>query len=95
MAKYRGRSVTLNNPFRTSGERKKFGVYVKNKKTGNVQVIRFGDPNMSIKKNNPARLRSFLARHGATLKRMRAKGRQVNLQPVFWALKSWRKGFDV
>ena len=95
MAKYRGRTVTLNKPFRTSGERKKFGVYVRNKKTGNVQVVRFGDPNMTIKKNNPERQKSFLARHGATLKRMRAKGRQVNLQPVFWALKSWRKGFDV
>ena len=51
MAKYRGRTVTLNKPFRTSGERKKFGVYVKNKKTGNVQVVRFGDPNMTIKKS--------------------------------------------
>ena len=50
MAKYRGRTVTLNKPFRTSGERKKFGVYVKNKKTGNVQVVRFGDPTMTIKK---------------------------------------------
>jgi hypothetical protein len=50
---------------------------------------------MTIKKNNPARQKSFLARHGATLKRMRAKGRQVNLQPVFWAIKSWRKGFNV
>ena len=50
MAKYRGRTVTLNKPFRTSGERKKFGVYVRNKKTGNVQIVRFGDPNMTIKK---------------------------------------------
>ena len=50
MAKYRGRTVTLNKPFRTSGERKKFGVYVRNKKTGNVQVVRFGDPTMPIKK---------------------------------------------
>ena len=95
MAKYRGRTVTLNKPFRTSGERKKFGVYVRNKKTGNVQVVRFGDPTMRIKKNNPERQKSFLERDGSTLKRMRAKGRQNNLQPVFWALKSWRKGFDV
>ena len=72
MAKYRGRTVTLNKPFRTSGERKKFGVYVRNKKTGNVQVVRFGDPAMRIKKNNPERQKSFLARNGATLKRIRA-----------------------
>ena len=48
---------------------------------------------MKIKKNNPARQRSFLARHGATLKRMRAKGRQVTLQPVYWANLTWQKGF--
>ena len=92
MAKYRGRTVKLNKPFRTSGARKKFGVYVKNKKTGNVQVIRFGDPNMSIKKTNPARQRSFLARHGAILKKVKG---QKTLAPVFWAIKSWRKGFNV
>ena len=92
MAKYRGRTVTLNKPFRTSGERKKFGVYVRNKKTGNVQVVRFGDPNMSIKKNNPARQRSFLARHGAILKKVKG---QKTLAPVYWAIKSWRKGFNV
>ena len=92
MAKYRGRTVTLNKPFRTSGERKKFGVYVRNKKTGNVQVVRFGDPNMTIKKNNPARQKSFLARHGAILKKVRG---QKSLAPVFWAIKSWRKGFNV
>ena len=95
MAEYRGRKVKLNKPFRTSGERRKFGVYVKSKKTGNVKIVRFGDPSMKIKKNNPARQRSFLARHGATLKRMRAKGRQVTLQPVYWAIQSWKKGFNV
>ena len=95
MAKYQGRTVKLNKPFRTSGERKKFAVYVKDRSSGNVKKVRFGDPTMTIKKNNPARQKSFLARHGATLKRMRAKGRQVNLQPVFWAIKSWRKGFNV
>ena len=37
MAKYRGREVKLNKPFRLStseSKRKKFGVYVKNKSTG-------------------------------------------------------------
>ena len=90
MAKYQGREVKLNKPFRTSGQSKKFAVYVRYKKTGNVVKVRYGDPNMTIKKNNPARRRSFLARHGATLKKMRAKGRQVTLQPVYWAMKSWR-----
>ena len=52
MAKYRGREVKLNKPFRTPGESKKFAVYVRDKKTDNVKKVRFGDPNMKIKKPN-------------------------------------------
>lgn len=92
MAKFKNRTVKLNKPFRTPGKSKKFAVYVKNRRTGRVQVVRFGDPNMSIKKNNPARQRSFLARHGAILKKVTG---QKNLAPVFWAIKSWRKGFKI
>tara|TARA_R100001163_G_C4902212_1_gene90313 strand:- start:162 stop:440 length:279 start_codon:yes stop_codon:yes gene_type:complete len=92
MAKYRGRTVKLNKPFRTPNQRKKFAVYVKNKLTGNIKKVRFGDPNMSIKKNNPARQRSFMARHGAILRKVTG---QKNLKPVFWAIKSWRKGFKI
>ena len=40
MAKYRGREVKLNKPFRTPSKSKKFGVYVKNKATGNVQIVK-------------------------------------------------------
>ena len=58
MAEYQGRKITLNKPFRTPGKSKKFGVYVTNKSTGRVQIVRFGDPNMRIKKNIPARIRN-------------------------------------
>ena len=75
MAKYQNRTVTLNKPFRTPGKSKKFGVYVRNQRTNNVQVIRFGDPSMRIKKNIPARQKSFLARMGAVLKKV--KGQKV------------------
>ena len=92
MAKYKNRTVKLNKPFRTPGKSKKFGVYVKNRSTGRVQIVRFGDPNMKIKKNIPARQRSFMARHGAILKKVRG---QKSLAPVFWAIKSWRKGFNI
>ena len=92
MAKYRGRTVKLNKPFRTPGQRKKFAVYVKNRLTGNIKKVRFGDPNMSIKKNNPARQRSFMARHGAILRKVTG---QKSLKPVYWAIKSWRKGFKI
>ena len=87
MAKYKGRTVRLNKPFRTPGKSKKFGVYVKNKRSGRVQVVRFGDPSMKINKNIPARRKSFLARHGATLKKVRG---QKSLAPVYWAIRSWR-----
>jgi len=92
MAKYQGRTVTLNKPFRTPNKSKKFGVYVKDRSTGNVKVVRFGDPNMKIKKNIPARQKSFLARHGAILDKVKG---QKSLAPVYWAIKSWRKGFKV
>lgn len=87
MAKYQGRSVKLNKPFRTTGQRKKFAVYVKDRKTGNVKKVRFGDPNMSIKSNIPARKRSFMARMGGVLKKVRG---QKNLSPAYWSLYSWR-----
>jgi|TARA_Y100000289_G_scaffold62288_1_gene71297 hypothetical protein len=92
MAKYKNRTVKLNKPFRTPGKSKKFGVYVKNRSTGRVQIVRFGDPSMKIKKNIPSRQRSFMARHGAILKKVRG---QKSLAPVFWAIKSWRKGFNI
>ena len=59
-AKYQGRTVKLGKPMQ--GDVKKFKVYVKNDK-GNVVKVNFGDPNMRIRKSNPARRRSFRARH--------------------------------
>ena len=52
-AKYKGRTVPLNKPMQ--GDVKKFKVYVKDPKTGNVKKVNFGDPNMRIKKSNPKR----------------------------------------
>tara|TARA_E500000178_G_scaffold348801_1_gene404560 strand:- start:200 stop:478 length:279 start_codon:yes stop_codon:yes gene_type:complete len=92
MALYQKKQVKLNKPFRTSGQSKKFAVYVRNKRTGNVKKVRFGDPNMSIKKNIPARQKSFLARMGGVLKQVRG---QKNLSAAYWSMRSWRKGFKV
>lgn len=61
-AEYQGRKVTLNKPFRTPDGPKKFAVYTKNQ-SGNVVIVRFGDPNMEIKRDNPERRKSFRARH--------------------------------
>lgn len=61
-AEYQGRKVQLNKPFRTPKGPKKFSVYVKNDK-GNVVKVNFGDPKMEIKRDDPARRKSFRARH--------------------------------
>ena len=89
MAKFKCRSVTLNKPFRTPGRSKKFGVYVRNKATGKVNVVRFGDPNLSIKRNNPVRQRMFFARFRPILAKVRG---QKSLSPAFWSIRAWRKG---
>ncbi len=60
--RYQGKKVTLNKPFYTPGERKKSAVYVKNP-AGKVIIVRFGDPNMEIKRDNPERRKNFRARH--------------------------------
>ena len=62
-AEYQGKTVKLNDPIRTSeNPNKKFKVYVKGPK-GNVVVVRFGDPNMEIKRDDPNRRKNFRARH--------------------------------
>lgn len=81
-AEKEGRKVQLNKPFRTPDGPKKFSVYVKNDK-GNIVKVNFGDPNMTIKKNDPERRKSFRARHRCdTDPAPRWKAR-------FWACKSW------
>jgi hypothetical protein len=80
-AEYQGRKVTLNKPFRTSNGPKKFAVYTTNE-SGNVVIVRFGDPNMKIKKNIPERRKSFRARHNCDNPGPKWKAR-------YWACKSW------
>jgi|TARA_X000000950_G_C13423985_1_gene461228 hypothetical protein len=77
----------LNKPIREVKGNKKFKVFVKDKSTGNIKTIRFGDANMTIKKNIPARKKSFIARHSAILAKVQG---QKNLSPVYWALRSWK-----
>ena len=85
MAKYRGRTVKLNKIMR--GDVKKFKVFVRNKRTGNIKKVNFGSKTMSIKKHIPARKRSFMARMGGVLKKVRG---QKSLSPAYWAIRSWR-----
>jgi len=59
---YQGRSVQLNKPMQ--GDVKKSKVYVRDPSTGNVKKVNFGDKTLSIKKDQPARKRSYCARSG-------------------------------
>ena len=78
-AEYQGRKVTLNKP--TAGDVKKSKVYVKNEK-GNVVKVEFGDPNMQIQKDIPARRKSFRARHNCDNPGPKWKAR-------YWSCKAW------
>ena len=94
MAKVR-KNVKLNKPFRTPSAKKKFAVYVKDKSNNKIKIVRFGAKGMSIKKNIPARQRSFMARFRPILAKAKRSGKQLNTTPVYWAVKSWQKGFKV
>lgn len=80
-AKYQGKTVKLGKPFLTPDGPKKRSVYVKNDK-GNVVKVNFGDPNMKIKKNDPARRKSFRARHNCDNPGPRWKAR-------YWSCRAW------
>ena len=86
-AEYQGRKVTLNKPFRTPGAKKKFGVYTKNE-SGNVVLVRFGDPNMEIKRDDPQRRKNFRSRHNCDNPGPKYKAR-------YWSCRQWRGGTKV
>jgi D-Tyr-tRNAtyr deacylase len=85
-AEYQGRKVQLGKIMQ--GDIKKFKVYVKNDK-GKVVKVNFGfggksakGKRMTIKKNNPARRKSFRARHNCDNAGPRWKAR-------YWACRTW------
>ena len=89
-AEYQGRDVPLGKPMR--GDVKKFKVYVRDPKTGNVKKVNFGhggtsakragQKTMKIKKSDPARRRSFRARHNCDNPGPRTKAR-------YWSCRAW------
>lgn len=89
-AEYRGRKVSLNKP--TRGDVKKFKVYVKDPKTGNVKKVNFGhggtsakrkgEKTMKIRKSNPKARKSFRARHNCDNPGPKTKAR-------YWSCRKW------
>jgi hypothetical protein len=70
-AEYKGKKVQLNKPKR--GGSKKFYVYVKNPKTGNVKKVSFGDTGLSVKFKKKGARASFAARHKCATKKDKTK----------------------
>ena len=89
-AEYRGRKVPLNKPMR--GDVKKFKVYVKDPKSGNVKKVNFGhggrsarkagQKTMKIRKSNPKARKSFRARHNCANPGPKTKAR-------YWSCRKW------
>ena len=85
-AEYQGKKVKLNDPIR--GGSKKFYVYVKNAK-GNIVKVSFGDTTgLSIKRDNPARRKSFRARHRCDTAKDKTSAR-------YWSCYQWRANAPV
>ena len=81
-AEYQGKKVKLNDPIRTSeNPNKKFKVYTMGP-NDKVVVVRFGDPNMEIKRDDPARRKSFRARHKCHTAKDKKTAR-------YWSCKKW------
>ena len=86
-AEYQGRKVQLNKPMQ--GDVKKFKVYVKDPKSGNIKKVNFGHGGssvkgkaMKIKKSNPKRRKSFRARHNCDNPGPKTKAR-------YWSCRKW------
>mgnify|MGYP003151576793 CR=1 FL=1 len=78
----------LNKVTRTPGGPKKFKVHVRDPSTGNVKTVRFGDPNMEIKRDDPNRRANFRARHNCDNPGPKTKAR-------YWSCRQWRGGAKV
>ena len=84
-AMYQGRKVKLNDPIRGGG--KKFYVYVKD--GDKVKKVSFGDTTgLSIKRDDPARRKSFRARHNCDNPGPKTKAR-------YWSCYQWRANAPV
>lgn len=80
-ATYKGKTVPLNKPMK--GDVKKSKVYVDPDGDGKAQKVNFGDKNLSIKKDQPERKKSYCARSGGI------KGTSDKTSANYWSRKAW------
>ena len=79
---YRGERFSgYNKPKRTPGKKKKFAVLAK--QGSKTKLIRYGDPNMKIKKSQRGRRKIFRARHGCDSRP------PSKLTARYWSCKNW------
>ena len=79
--KYRGETFSgSNKPKRTPNASKKSAVLAK--KGSEIKLVRFGDQNMSIKKDQPGRRKNFRARHSCDTAKDKFTAR-------YWSCKAW------
>lgn len=81
-ATFQGKTVPLGKPMK--GDVKKSKVFVDPDGDGKAQKVNFGDPNMTIKKSNPARRKSFRARHNCDNPGPKTKAR-------YWSCRAWEE----
>jgi hypothetical protein len=82
--KYRDQTFpAYNQQVRTPGEKKKFKVLAK--KGDQIKIVRYGDPNMTIKKDQPARKKSFRARHNCDA----VQKKKDVFAASYWSCKNW------
>jgi len=78
---YRGEKFSgYNKPKNARTKTKKFAVLAKS--GSRVRLIRYGDANMTIKKNIPSRRKSFRARHNCATATNKLTAR-------YWSCKKW------
>ena len=80
----------LNKIIRETKGNKKFKVFVKDGEK--IKTIRFGDANMSIKRDDPKRRKASFDRMKLILAKVKGDKRH---SPVYWSLRAWRLGTKI
>jgi hypothetical protein len=75
-----------NQPRRDTDGGKKFAVAAK--EGDKTKLVRFGDPNMEIKRDDPKRRSNFRARHSCDEQKSK-------LTPGYWSCKMWESKSNV
>lgn len=84
-SKYTRSGITFegyNKPKKVSDHKTKSHAVLA-KEGDKVKLVRFGDKNMSIKKDKPSRKKSYCARSGGI------KGKESKLSANYWSRKAW------